>query len=241
MDVGQWVPTVAVEADDVVWRDPVQSLTNGGGQRLKCARGNAAQVGLQFGEGQLDRIEVRRIGREKAEEATGGFERRADRRVAVHAEIVQDHGRPRNECRHQPLLHPPDKQGAINRSFEDTGSDHAFGTHRHQAGHVGTVIAWNSADHPIPAWSTTTTTGHDGLRAGFIKKDHGRRIERGDLGSPLRADLLIPFRGDQCLFLSGIPSRVKVRLIVAVLTLAYPAAAHRVQCSASVASGVAVT
>ena len=50
----------------------------------------AAQVGRELAEGQLDRVEVRRIGRQVPQVAAGPLDHGPHVGVAMHAEVVED-------------------------------------------------------------------------------------------------------------------------------------------------------
>jgi len=103
------------------------------------------------------------------------------------------------------------------------------------------VVAGHGADHAFPAWGAAPAAGHHGLGAGFIKDHDGLGVDLGYLRPPGSAGDLIPFGGDQGLFLSGSPSRSSARLIVDRLTGTWPSPAHWAQWSTSVASGRAAT
>ena len=64
-------------------RDQIADLIEG-------SRAGGPEEGLQFGEGELDRIEVRAVGRQKAELRADGFDRGADLRLFVDREIIED-------------------------------------------------------------------------------------------------------------------------------------------------------
>lgn len=67
---------------------------------LKAAGTRRAQMGLEVGEDEFDRVEIRGIGREKAQVAARCVDRLPDVRVLVDAQVVQDDGRARCQSRH---------------------------------------------------------------------------------------------------------------------------------------------
>jgi hypothetical protein len=68
-------------------------------------RADPAQQLLDLGEGLLDGIEVRGIGRQEEELTPGGFDEGLGAGTLVHREIVQDHDLPGPQARHQHPLH----------------------------------------------------------------------------------------------------------------------------------------
>ena len=60
-----------------------------GAESVEGAGTDAAQVGLELGEGHLDRVEVGRVGRQVAERRPGRLDRFADARDLVAAQVVQ--------------------------------------------------------------------------------------------------------------------------------------------------------
>ena len=75
--------------------------------------------GFQFREGQLDRIEIRAVGRQEAELGADGFDRRAHRRLFVDGEIVEHDHIAGAERGHQDLLDVGEKSRIVDRSVED--------------------------------------------------------------------------------------------------------------------------
>jgi len=85
---------------------------------LERARPRGAEERLQFGEGQLDRIEVGTVGREKSQERPGLFNRLAHRGLLVGSEIVEHDDIPWAQRRHQDLLDVGAEGVVVDRSIE---------------------------------------------------------------------------------------------------------------------------
>src|SRR4029079_13999158 len=98
-----------------------QAVANRGREGLVVPGRRSAEVGLEFGEGQLDWIEVGRVGREKAEYASGGLDGCPRRLVLVDAEVVEDDGRAGRQTGGQPVAHPGHEDIAVQCAFEDEG------------------------------------------------------------------------------------------------------------------------
>ena len=85
---------------------------------VKGPRPCGPHEGFQLRERQLDRIEIRAIGRQEAELRADGFERRAHRRLFVDGEIVEHDHIAGAERGHQDLLDVGEKRRIVDRSVE---------------------------------------------------------------------------------------------------------------------------
>ena len=88
-------------------------------QFVRAPRRRPPQLPFQLGKGQLDRIEVGTVGREKAQLRARRFNRRANRRLFMDREIVEHHDIARTYDRHEHLLDIRQKRGVIDRPIED--------------------------------------------------------------------------------------------------------------------------
>ena len=80
---------------------------------------------LELGEGLLDRIEVRRVGRQVAQLGASIGDRFRDAGDFVSGEIVHDNDVTRPQLRRQHLLDPSEENGAVYGPIEDVGGDEA--------------------------------------------------------------------------------------------------------------------
>jgi hypothetical protein len=81
---------VSNEISTLSGREEAQRRRDQGADLIERTRTSRSEERLQFGEGELDRIEVRAVGREKAEMRADRFDRGADVRLFVDGEIVED-------------------------------------------------------------------------------------------------------------------------------------------------------
>lgn len=169
-------------------------------EAIEAPDGGAAQVRLEFGEREFDRIEVGGGGREGTPVTGGGFDRTPDGGIPVHAEVVQYDLGARRQCRNQPLLHPANEELTGDGTFKNTGSTHPARCHRHQTRHIRSMVAGHGTDYRRSAWGTGTPPGHHGLGAGLVKEEQRCGIDRIQVDPPLMACLGIPFGGNQGLF-----------------------------------------
>lgn len=165
-------------------RDKLDDLVEG-------ARSRGAQKRFQFGKGELDRIEVRAIGRQEAQTRPDPFNRCLHLRLFVHRQIVEDDDVTGAQCRDEHLLDVGQEGGIVDRTIEDSGRrqplDPQRGHHRVRLPMpVGRVIAeTQSAGTPAIA---AQQIGGD---AGFIDEDVPARIVQAEGVLPLP-----PARGD---------------------------------------------
>lgn len=93
-------------------------------------RSGGVEERFQFGEGELDRIEVRAVRRQKAEGCPDGLERHADVRVFVDGQIVHDDDIARSERGDQDLLEVGEEGRRVDRPVEDGGRAEAVESER---------------------------------------------------------------------------------------------------------------
>jgi len=77
--------------------DEVDDLVEG-------ARSSGAQEGFQLRKRELDRIEIRTVGREKAQPGADAFDGDLHRRLLVHGQVVEHDDVARLERRHQDFV-----------------------------------------------------------------------------------------------------------------------------------------
>ena len=85
---------------------------------VKRARPGGAEEGLQFGEGQLNGIEVRTVGRQKAEACAGVLDGGADLGLLVHREVIEDDDVAAPERGDEDLFHVRAERDGIDRAVE---------------------------------------------------------------------------------------------------------------------------
>src|SRR5215211_4478651 len=81
---------VGVKAAGIGSGDGVDGGGSGRDQAIGSALGGSSEALFDLGEGQLDRVEVRGIGRQEEEAATDRLDGRAGVRALMGAQVVQD-------------------------------------------------------------------------------------------------------------------------------------------------------
>jgi hypothetical protein len=158
---------------------------------VEAARSRGPQECFQLGESELDRIEVRAIGRQEAQPRTDAFNRGLYLRLFVHREVIENDDVAGAERRDEHLLDVGEKRGIIDRPVEDGGRRQPLDAQR---GHdrvrlpmaVGRVIA-----EPEPARTAAVAAQQIGRDAGFIDEDVAARIVQAQRVLPVP-----PARGD---------------------------------------------
>lgn len=130
-----------------------------GDRGLDCLPGTgtlALEALLALGEGLFGGIEVGGVGRQEAQLATGGLNRRSCPRVLVGAQVVEDHGLAGTQARHQHALDKGDEDAAIHRAIDDQAGAEPIGRQRRNPDNVEAMAAGNVADGSLPYWRPGT-------------------------------------------------------------------------------------
>ena len=221
--------------------DGIDGGSGGGEQSLGCAFRGGPKVLLDLGEGQLNRVEVRGVGRQEQETRPRSRHGLPGSFTLVRTEIVQDHDLPWAQAGRQNAFGIGGEGCPVDGPWHRHGRTDARGGQGGQKRDVGTVVARYATNRSCAAWGACPAPRQGGVGAGLVDEDQIRRHERGDLVPPSGTGRVIAFGRDERLFLSGQPARPSARDIVAGLTQTPVIAAHWAQCSLSVASGAART
>jgi hypothetical protein len=150
---------------------------DGSPQATDGALGRLAQEGFQLGEGVLDRIEVWGIRRQVEQLGASGFDRLADARSFVAAEVVHDDDVAWLQLGRQHLLDISLEGDAVDRPIENQGCHHPC---RAQAGNEGRGLPVGMRDggtQALTPGSATVRSGHLGRGPGLIDKHQAFGIE----------------------------------------------------------------
>ena len=147
-----------------------QTRTEERPERVDRAAAGFADDGFEFGEAQLDGVEVGTVGRQEAQRRAGRFNSVAHAVDCVRGEVVGNHHVTGLQRRYEDLFDVGEEAGPVHRTIEDPWS----GEPRHpQRGDEGAAL-------PPPLGGVIGDPG-------FIEKDEAGRVERRSGRRPLRA------------------------------------------------------
>lgn len=95
---------------------------------VEVARSRRAQKRFQLRKREFDRIEIRTVGRQKAEARADTLDRGLHLRLPMHRQVVEDNYVTRPQRRHQHLLDIREKCGIVDGAVEHGGRMHAVDT-----------------------------------------------------------------------------------------------------------------
>lgn len=193
----------------------LERLADGGVEVVDGASGSGSQPAFQFGEGLLDGIEVRAVGR-KVEQPHAGFgQALSDAGDLVSRQVVEDERVARPQLGHEHLLDVSAEALAVHGAVEKPRSDDA--TRAQTGGDGGRFVMPMRDGNPtaLSARCTPVAAGHVGRGGGLVEEDEAVGIEfvlRPEpvfaLGLHIRPLLL---GGVGCVFLRVMAWRLKKR------------------------------
>ncbi len=164
-----------------------QARAEQGPERVDRPTAGLAHDGFEFGEAQLDGVEVGAVGRQEAQRRADGFNGVAHAVDFVSGEIVSDHDVAGVQRRHEDLFNVGEEAGPVHRAVEDPGG----GEPRHpQRGDEGAALPpplGGVIGDPLAAGAAPIPPQEIGGDPGFIEKDEAGRVERRSGRRPLRA------------------------------------------------------
>ena len=168
--------------DKIAAFDGGEQVERGGDQRADVIEGagaRGAEQGFEFGEGELDRIEVGTIGRQEPQRGAGGFDSVAHLRLFVDGEVVEDDDVAGVQRRHEHLLHVGAKTGVINRAIEDGRRRQAVEAQRRHDGVRLPMTARRVVAQARPARAASVAAEQVSGDAAFIEKHILARVPQG--------------------------------------------------------------
>jgi hypothetical protein len=174
-------------SDEITTFGGRKQVESGGDQRsdvIEAARPGRPEKRFQFREGELDRVEVGTVGREKAEPGPDGFDRAPDLRLFVDGEVVEHHHVARTQRRRQDLFDIRKKAGVVDRPIE-----HGRGAQAVEAqgrnDRVGLPMPAGRVVAQARAAQTASVAPEQvGRDAAFIQEDKVLRIAERQPGAP---------------------------------------------------------
>lgn len=139
---------------------------------------------LDFGEGLLDGIEIRRIGRQEPEPCAGCDDHLANVGRFMRAEIVHDDDIARFEHGHELLLDPSAEALAVDWPIEDARGRQSVRAQCAEEGERSPVAMRGKAAQALALRPPSAQRSHVGFDPGFVDEHQPARIEVGLEGAP---------------------------------------------------------
>jgi hypothetical protein len=143
-----------------------------------------AQKGLEHAVGPLDRIKVRRVGREIAQHCTPGLDRCAHAFDPVSGNVIHDDDVASLERWRQALLDIGQKDRSVHCSIDHHGRGHSVAAQRGYERQCFPGSEGYAADHPLASQSAAVRAGHTGANRSFINEHKAGRIKQALLAYP---------------------------------------------------------
>jgi hypothetical protein len=164
-----------------------------------------AQVRLEFAEGHLDRIKIRRVLRQIAKRCASSLDRLCDASNFVRGQIIHHDDVVGLERRHEALFDIGQEQFSVHRSIDHHRGHHFVVTQRRHESDGLPVPERHVINQSHPTQSATVEPHHVGVRAGLIDKNQPGGVKQALLADPLAACprhvLALLFSGAQAFFL----------------------------------------
>jgi len=158
------------EASAVLGGKGVQSGRHGPEEVFQGAGGRLSQVGLQFGKGLLDRIEIRAVGRKVAEVDPACAQQSANLGDFMSGEIVEDQSVALVQAGTEDVFQVSRENIGIDGTFhQERGFDVLVAQGGEEGGGLPMPIR-DGAGATLPSGAAPVKAGHFGVQACFIDK-----------------------------------------------------------------------
>ena len=146
-------------------------------ERVDRSTAGLAHDGFEFGEAQLDRVEVGAVGRQEAQRRAGRFNSVAHAGDCVRGEIVGNHHVTGLQRRHEDLFDVGEEAGPVHRSIQDPRGGEPRHAQRGDEGAALPPTLRRVIGDPLPTRAAPIPPEEIGGDPAFIEKDEaGREI-----------------------------------------------------------------
>ena len=156
-------------------------------ERVDRSTAGLAHDGFEFGEAQLDRVEVGAVGRQEAQRRAGRFNGLAYAGDFVSGEIVRDDDVAGLQRRHEDLFDVGAEAGPVHRSIQDPRGGEPRHAQRGDEGAALPPALGRVIGDPLPTRAAPIPPEEIGGDPAFIEKDEAGRVEGWGGRCPLRA------------------------------------------------------
>src|SRR6201988_5126441 len=175
------------EISAFLWRESLHDAANSAQQTANGALSCLAQMRLQFAEGHLDGIEVRRVGRQINQCCPRRFDRLSDAGHLVDRQIVHHDNLAALEGRNKILFHISKEQRSIHGAFKDERRGHSALAQGADKGDDFPVPVRRVIDEPLAARTAAAKPYHRGVGPRLVDKHQPCRVKHALLAHPASA------------------------------------------------------
>lgn len=168
-----------------------QTLAEEWPERVDRSTAGLANDGFEFGEAQLDGVEVGTVGRQEPQRRAGRFNGGPDAVDFVGGEIVGDHDVAGLQRGDEDLFDVGEEAGPVHRAIQDPGGSQARHPQRRDEGAALPPALGRVIGDPLAARPAPIAAEQIGRDPAFIEKDEASRVEGRRRRLPLG-----PGRGD---------------------------------------------
>ena len=173
--------------DAFLGREGIEGLTDGVPEGIDGSFGGLSERGLELCEGHLDRIEVRRIGRQVEEVCAPVLDGLADAIDLMAAQVVHDDDVTRAERRSEHLLDIGLEDDAVHRSVDHQWRrDRVVSKAGDEGGGLPMAVGYG-ANQALALRAAAIQARHVGLGPGLVDEDELGWIKRGLIAPPSQA------------------------------------------------------
>lgn len=167
-----------------------EAVENGADPVPKCRDGSfcgSTQMGFEFGEGLLDRIEVGRVWRQIEKLRPCGLDDLAYCLALVGGQIVHHYDVAGLQRRHETLLEIAAEDCTIHWFVDHEGRCHGIMSEAGDEGRDLPMTVRDFGDQSLPTLGAASEPGHVGTGAGLIDEDQACGVKQRLIGFPERA------------------------------------------------------
>ena len=168
------------------WRESVEDLADAVPEVVDGSFGGLSQQGLEFGEGQLDRIEIGRIRRQEHQRRAALFDEVSNGFALVGRQVVHDHDVALRQGRPQDLIDVSDEGVPVHRPVENIRRRDGVPSQTRGEGRREPMPEGLFADQPLSSFAATGSANHFGVGPGLVDEHQLLGIKSGLARLPRR-------------------------------------------------------
>jgi len=151
-------------------------LGESGDEALEGALSGLTQVGLKFGEGHFNGVEIGAVGRKVKQGGPGGLDGELDAFDLVGGEVVADDQVAREQFRAQHFVQVSQEGRAIHGAIEQPRGGEAIVAQRGDEGGTLPVPMRHGGQAALAALASPVKAGHLGIKPGLVQEDQPANI-----------------------------------------------------------------